>query len=296
MGQLRNAVRAYALEGSSPAEIVRRLNTFVANFPDGEFSTLFVGRVDLERRLLEYTSAGHPPALLRTPDGKTRWLDEAQAFPIGVMEGAPCPSATVELEPDTMLLLYTDGLVERRTRSIEDGLAVLAEVVRNGVEDPDELVEQIIAKVVEDGAEHTDDIAMVSFRFLPTPGFRLRLEGLPEFAGQLRNRLQAWLADSGATPDEIFDVTVACSEAFANAIEHPMNAAAAVVDIEGTVSRGELTITIRDYGNWREHRIREEGGLGLPLMRSLMSSVEVKRRPEGTSVVLRRRLQAVLAA
>jgi anti-sigma regulatory factor (Ser/Thr protein kinase) len=69
-----------------------------------------------------------------------------------------------------------------------------------------------------------------------------------------------------------------------------------VVDVDGTVSRGELTIAIRDYGNWREHRLREEGGLGLPLMRSLMSSVEVKRRAEGTSVILRRRLASAIAA
>ena len=295
MGQLRNAVRAYALERSSPAEIVRRLNNFVASFPDGEFSTMFVGRLDLDAQVLEYTSAGHPPALLRRPDGETVWLEDGQAFPIGVMPDADCPSATVELEPGTTLLLYTDGLVERRERSLAEGLAVLAEVVRNGVEDPDELVEQIIASMVEDGAEHTDDIAMVSFRFLPMPGFRLRLDRRPEFAGTLRNRLQAWLADAGATPEEIFDVTVACSEAFANAIEHPMNAAGTVVDVEGTVSGAELTITVRDYGSWREHRLREEGGLGLPLMRSLMSSVEVKRRPEGTAVVLRRRLAALAA-
>jgi len=68
------------------------------------------------------------------------------------------------------------------------------------------------------------------------------------------------------------------------------------VDVEGTVSHGELTITIRDYGNWREHRLREDGGLGLPLMRSLMSSVDVKRRAEGTAVVLRRRLASAIAA
>src|SRR5439155_17547621 len=168
MGQLRNAVRAYALEHSSPAEIVDRLNTFVANFPDGEFSTLFVGLLDMEARVLEYTNAGHPPPLLRTSEGDTVWLDDARAFPIGVMEGSPCPSTTVDLEPDTMLFLYTDGLVERRNRSLEEGLAVLERVVREGKDDPDQLMEEIIDLIVDDGAEHPDDIAMVTFRFLPT--------------------------------------------------------------------------------------------------------------------------------
>jgi GAF domain-containing protein/anti-sigma regulatory factor (Ser/Thr protein kinase) len=296
MGQLRNAVRAYALERSSPAEIVSHLNTFVSRFPDGEFSTLFVGRLDLDRHVLEYTNAGHPPPLLRRPDGETVWLDDARAFPIGVEVGAPCPTGTVDLEPDTILLLYTDGLVERRTRSLEEGLAVLERVIEEGSDDPEELLEEVIAKVVEDGVEHSDDIAMVTFRFLPKPGFQASLDRRPESAGELRNRLQAWLVDVGATPDEIFDVSLACSEAFANAIEHPMNAADRSIDVEAFVSNGELTLVVRDYGGWREHRSREEGGLGLPLMRSLMTSVEVRRRPEGTTVVLRRRLQAAIAA
>jgi PAS domain S-box-containing protein len=296
MGQLRNATRAYALERSAPAEIVAHLNRFVARFPDGQFSTLFVGRVDLERRLLEYTNAGHPPPLLRRPDGRTTWLDDARAFPIGVDAGAPCPSETIELEPGTSLFLYTDGLVERRSRSLEEGLAALQRVIESGAEDPEMLVEEVITGVVEDGVEHSDDIAMVTFRFLPEPAFHLRLERDAQQAGELRTRLQDWLGEAGATAEEIFDVTLAACEAFANAIEHPVGAAEPVVDVDGSVSEGNLTLRIRDYGGWREHRLREEGGLGLPLMRSLMSSVDVMRRPEGTTVVLRRRLDSAVAA
>src|SRR5205823_3624626 len=94
MGQLRNAVRAYALEQSSPADIVARLNTFVATFREGEFSTIFVGRVDLEAGTLEYTNAGHPPPLLRAPGGDTVYLDGARVFPVGVSETTECPSET----------------------------------------------------------------------------------------------------------------------------------------------------------------------------------------------------------
>ena len=296
MGQLRNATRAYGLEHSSPAEIVAHLNAFVDRFPDGEFSTLFVGRVDLERRVLEYTNAGHPPPLVRLPDGETVWLEDARTFPLGVEVDAPCPSATVELEPDTVLFLYTDGLVERRTRSLQEGLAALRTVIESSGEEPEKVVEGVIAGVIDDGAEHSDDIAMVTFRFLPEPGLQLRLDRDPERAGELRARLVDWLQEVGATSEEIFDVTLACSEAFANAIEHPVNANGSGVDVHGTVSGGELTLTVRDYGGWREHRLREEGGLGLPLMRSLMGSVDVKRRADGTTVVLRRHLQQSVAA
>jgi anti-sigma regulatory factor (Ser/Thr protein kinase) len=296
MGQLRNAARAYALEQSSPSAIVARLNAFVARFPDGEFSTLFVGRLDLERRVLEYTNAGHPPPLLRRPNGETTWLDGARAFPIGVDTDGPCPSKTVELEPGALLFLYTDGLVERRTRSIEEGLAALEAVIGTGADDPEQLVEQVIAAVVDDGVEHSDDIAMVTFRFLPDPDFRVSFDANPELAGELRTRLHEWLVSAGATPDEIFDVTLACTEAFANAIEHPIGAADSSVEVEGILSNGDVIVVVRDHGGWREHRLREEGGLGLPLMRSLMSSVEVKRRVDGTTVVLRRRLESAVAA
>jgi anti-sigma regulatory factor (Ser/Thr protein kinase) len=296
MGQLRNATRAYGLEHSSPAEIVEHLNVFVGRFPDGEFSTLFVGRVDLERHVLEYTNAGHPPPLLRRPDGETVWLEEARTFPLGVEVGVRCPSATVELEADTVLFLYTDGLVERRTRSLQEGLAALRTVIENSEDEPENVVEEVIAAVIDDGTAHSDDIAMVTFRFLPEPGLQLRLGRDPESAGELRARLHDWLQQVGATSEEVFDVTLACSEAFANAIEHPMNANGSGVDVEAMLSGSELTVTVRDYGLWREHRLREEGGLGLPLMRSLMGSVDVKRRPDGTTVVLRRRLRQAVAA
>lgn len=124
----------------------------------------------------------------------------------------------------------------------------------------------------------------------------MRLDPDPSRAGELRARLRSWLGRAGATADEIFDVSVACSEAFANAIEHPLGADGRAVEVEGVVSIAEVVLTVHDHGAWREHRRREEGGLGLPLMRSLMGSVDVERGPRGTTVVLRRCLRSRLAA
>lgn len=137
---------------------------------------------------------------------------------------------------------------------------------------------------------------MVTSDFHPEPDLRMRLDPDPRRAGELRARLRNWLSRAGAAPEEIFDVSVACSEAFANAIEHPLDPDDPSVDVEGVVSNGELVLTVIDHGGWREHRLCEEGGLGLPLMRSLMGSVDVQRRPRGTTVVLRRCLRSALAA
>jgi anti-sigma regulatory factor (Ser/Thr protein kinase) len=137
---------------------------------------------------------------------------------------------------------------------------------------------------------------MATTHLHPEPGLRVKFAPDPQRAGDLRVRLHDWLRREGATPEEIFDVSVACSEAFANAIEHPVDAADPSVDVEGVVANGELILTVSDHGGWRERRLRREGGLGLPLMRSLMGSVDVQRRPEGTTVVLRRCLRSALAA
>ncbi len=137
---------------------------------------------------------------------------------------------------------------------------------------------------------------MVAFRYMSEPDFSLSLDGDPELAGELRSRLVNWLEAAGASPAEIFDVTLASTEAFANAIEHPVDAADPTVEVQCSYANGDVTVTVRDHGGWREHRRREEGGLGLPLMRSLMSSVDVNRRPDGTTVVLRRRLESAIAA
>ena len=90
-----------------------------------------------------------------------------------------------------------------------------------------------------------------------------------------------------------FDVLLAASEAFANAVEHPQLPAAAVVDVEAAIDAGELELTIRDYGAWRDDKEREEGGLGFPIMRSVMQGVEVDSQSEGSTITLRRRLRSL---
>jgi anti-sigma regulatory factor (Ser/Thr protein kinase) len=94
----------------------------------------------------------------------------------------------------------------------------------------------------------------------------------------------------GAHADEVFDVALACTEAFANAVEHSQNPTADVIDVDGTVTDGAITITVFDHGSWRPQRQREEGGYGLPLMRQLMNSVEVHTQPNGTTITMQRRL------
>jgi anti-sigma regulatory factor (Ser/Thr protein kinase) len=122
------------------------------------------------------------------------------------------------------------------------------------------------------------------------PDLQLRLQARPESAQLLRQRLYLWLDELGAKNDEIFDVSLASTEAFANAVEHPYEPTAPVIDVDGSLNGRTVTITVHDYGSWREQRQREQGGYGFPLMRHLMGTVEVHTQPRETAITMQRQL------
>jgi anti-sigma regulatory factor (Ser/Thr protein kinase) len=124
----------------------------------------------------------------------------------------------------------------------------------------------------------------------PAANVAFRLQARPASAVLLRHRLEEWLRDQDVPEPDCFDILLAASEAFANAVEHPLRPAAGVVDIEAEIRDGVLELTIRDYGAWRDRREREEGGLGFPIMRSVMQGVEVDSQSEGSTITLRQRL------
>lgn len=123
------------------------------------------------------------------------------------------------------------------------------------------------------------------------PGLQLRLHATPKAATDLRSALRDWLAEVGASEQEIFDVALACSEAFANAVGHPLKPATLIVDVEATVNSGRLlTLVVRDYALARPERSLEETRMFLRLMETLVESAEAHARPDGVTLVLRRRL------
>jgi len=128
---------------------------------------------------------------------------------------------------------------------------------------------------------------------IPAASFGFRLQARPSSAVLLRRKLQDWLVEHGASDREQFDVVLAASEAFANAVEHPQLPAAAVVDVLVALHGHELKLTIRDYGAWRNERERTEGGLGFPIMWTVMQDVDVDTKCDGSTITLRRRLSSL---
>lgn len=128
MGQLRSAVRAVAGGRVAPAAMMTRLDRFVGDLPAAELATLAYGVLDLDTGELAHACAGHLPPLLLSADGGAQLLWEGRGMPLSSFLGGDRRDSRLVLDPGDRLLLYTDGLVERRDRSMEDGLEALRAV------------------------------------------------------------------------------------------------------------------------------------------------------------------------
>jgi anti-sigma regulatory factor (Ser/Thr protein kinase) len=112
-----------------------------------------------------------------------------------------------------------------------------------------------------------------------------------EFVPVLRKRVRAWLEDAGASKRDTFEVLLATTEAFSNAVEHPHEPTSQLVDVEGSITDHTITVAIRDSGTWQGERTsKEQGGVGLVIMETLMDVVRVECFTDGTTVTMRRRL------
>jgi sigma-B regulation protein RsbU (phosphoserine phosphatase) len=166
MGQLRSAIRALACTGLSPSRLLDHLDTYVGLVGRAWMSTLAYADVDLARGRMSYACAGHLPPLLVEPGEPPRLLWDGRSPPLSAHPNEPIrPEDAVTLRRGSRVLLYTDGLVERRDRSIDDGLThLLEEVGARRDASPAELVEKL-PPVMLAGATGEDDVCLLAFAF-----------------------------------------------------------------------------------------------------------------------------------
>ncbi|WP_305783050.1 SpoIIE family protein phosphatase [Symbioplanes lichenis] len=287
MGQLRNALRAYILEGFDPGEALTRLNRLVDNLGRRQFATVVCVRFDPRSRELKFSSAGHPAPIV-VANGDTAFLYEsALGPPIGALGDSRYPTRGTELAPGGRLLLYTDGLVEDRRQGIDIGLAEVRTDLAKPADHVEDLLDNLLGKAAR--RPRRDDIALLALQATEPREFLLRLPADPTRLSVLRRRLEDFLTAAGVPENDIFDLMVAVSEAAANAIEHPIAPAEPMITVEVSLHEDEVTATVRDTGSWRPASGPGFRGRGLALIGAL-SELEVVRSEHGTAVTLRRRL------
>jgi PAS domain S-box-containing protein len=296
MGQLRHAMRAYALEGHPPAGVLDRLDRVVRSLDGGQMATLLYLVVDPKHGEVRFANAGHVPPLVIPPEGDAEYLQSAKNPPLGVFESPNHREMTTELAPGATIVLYTDGLVEERGVSIDQGLEALRLAASQDTCHPDELLDRLVAAML---AIHpaNDDIAILALRALPTapPPLHLELPSDPTELGQMRRDLGRWLRQAGADSDAVEVIQIACHEACSNSMEHGYSFGEGRVWVDAELEGGRVVLTVRDKGHWID---RPDGpllyrGNGLPLMEALMDSVELTHENgDGTAVRMARSLSA----
>jgi serine phosphatase RsbU (regulator of sigma subunit) len=162
MASLRYAIHAYAAQNDPPTQILSKLSHLVSVADSGHLATILCALVDVDRREMSISSAGHLPPLLLS-DGDGRYLESEIGLPVGVEAGASYSATTISAPPAATFVAYTDGLVEQRGEDLDQGLARLRDVASGNNAGLQELLNKLVREFRQGPAE--DDIAIVGLKW-----------------------------------------------------------------------------------------------------------------------------------
>ncbi|MFC5139177.1 SpoIIE family protein phosphatase [Actinomycetospora rhizophila] len=285
MGQLRTALSGYLLAGHGPAEALALLDGLTSRIPGSQASTAMCLTLDTSTGELRHARAGHLPALLVPADGgPPHFLDDPAGH--GPLLGLPPGlrdhrEAVTTLESGGVLLLYTDGLVERRSETLDEGFErLVAAADRHRVAAPDALAGALLA----DLGTRSDDVALVVARLAPPP-LELTLPARPDALAVLRRRTARWARAAGVSEVVLGDLQLALGEAATNAVEHGYRNGDGSGDVEVRLARradGSTQAAVVDHGSWRPAPA-DPGfrGRGLTLLREVSRDATVTTSPDG---------------
>jgi anti-sigma regulatory factor (Ser/Thr protein kinase) len=287
MGQLRTALRGYALEGHSPGRTLDLVDRFAQTMDQMAMATAVYCVFDSESGMLRLASAGHLPPIVFSASG-ARVLEVDPTPPLGAFPYGTCGEREYSLAAGETIVLYTDGLVERRGVPLSDGIHELMRVAREATTAEEVCLLAVDQLVPIEGLR--DDVAIVALQNLGVPvELRLSFAAEPRVLSRVRRVVRRWLQDRCAGSEQLADITIAVNEACANSIEHAYSPGPAAFELEASASDDEIVITVRDSGSWRAPRGKDRGR-GLAIIEAAMDAVEVKPTEAGTEISMRRRL------
>lgn len=296
MSQLRTGLRMQIVAGYPIAEALEAVDRFRKHVPGANTATICIGSLDFGTGEFRYCTAGHPPPLLVTADASARYLEPSGAGPLGSGTGFPVHAEFLDV--GDLILLYTDGLIERPGRPLVASTAEFAEMAANIVggqrgfviESSLRPIDRICSETLElllRSTGYSDDVTLLAAqRRTPPAALSLTVDATIRAARTIRARLRQWLSEIGADADDISDVVHAISEFVENAVEHgyATDVADGVV-VEASLSGdGYLHASVTDRGRWKDHLEGETGrGRGLAMAEALVSEAHVSHGADGTT-------------
>jgi serine phosphatase RsbU (regulator of sigma subunit)/anti-sigma regulatory factor (Ser/Thr protein kinase) len=288
MGQLRSSARALLLTGAEPARLLEQLDSVAAFIPDAFCTTVFVAILDTRSESLIYSSAGHVPAVLAAADSPPQVLTDARSVPLAVRRDEPRPQATTALTAGATLLLYTDGLVERRDEPIDAGMAHVAEVIAQTMETPVDAVADALLDKLAPAMGYDDDVAIVLYRH-PANALAIEIEAIPTRLTDVRRQLGDWLRGANVPALLAEDIVLVVNEACSNSAEHAYRGQQpGMMCVQAAIEDRQIHIRVADSGSWKTPPA-DPGtrGRGLLLMRTLSEQVDLDGTAHGTTVGMR---------
>jgi signal transduction histidine kinase/serine phosphatase RsbU (regulator of sigma subunit)/FixJ family two-component response regulator len=296
MSQLRSALGAAALTSLDPTAVIDLLDSYASRVAGAAGSTVAYAVIDAPNETVSYSCAGHPYPLLVHADGTVTYLKEGRGLPLATgLRTESAPSGRGELPVGSLLVLYTDGLIERRGESLDVGLQRLADVAAACVRLPagDVCATLLAAMAPPDG--YSDDVALVTVRPTGTTpeSFVLALPAERAQVTSTRHRLRDWLRTCPLALDEAlqYDVLLGVGEALINAIEHGgTRDTRNIVWLEVFAQEDRILASVSDAGRWTPDsaasRRESSRGRGLTLIHGLSDDVKTVRTLLGTRVTM----------
>ncbi|MBJ7337923.1 SpoIIE family protein phosphatase [Mycolicibacterium sp.] len=287
MGQLRSSARVLLINGTTPGRLLDELDSAAALIAGAYCTTVFVGVVDTDTGEMTYSSAGHVPALLAAPGMAPETLTGATSVPLAVQKSGSRPEASKVLAPGATLMLYTDGLVERREALIDDGIRDAGDVLADLVDSPAEVVADVVLSRLAPTDGFDDDVAIVVYRRPPAP-LEIDVVATPDQLSDVRGQLTRWLRATGIPDDLAGDIVLVVNEACTNSIEHGYRATAPGRMLVCAEAKGRgISIRVTDFGSWKQPDANPRTrGRGVPLMRAVSGDVTLDGTSRGTTVTM----------
>lgn len=307
MGQLRAVLHQQLLAGVAVSDALVVLDEFARSVPEARAATVCVAELTPSTGQVDYSTAGHPPPLLVSTDGEARYLPPTGSAPLATGPGT-YPTERAQVDDRELLLLYTDGLVERPGRSLSQNTLDLVRTAGDSylnrvIPAPDDrrVVDRVCEQVLDvltRASGYVDDIALLAVQRGPAPhDLECILPAAPAAVGAVRSRIADWLDGLAARPLDITAIQTAVGELVTNAVEHAYDGpdasahtARAVHVTAALLETGDVRARVVDTGTWRPPGQPDHRERGLAISRGIVDHLDLQHGHGGTTVTVTHRV------